>query len=160
MPSSAIETVRAQFKTALETIAGGTYRNTVKEVRESLLTIPGECPAITILFNGKVKFEPKDSACTAWDIYVPFTLVCDVWANTPTGTVSELIKAKDSLLHDITRVLISLYIAEINDASLRWNVVVADGIQSTDVFPIKDNKNKGTFDVYGTIHIRALTTSI
>jgi hypothetical protein len=159
MSVSAIETVRGQFKTALETITTPTYRNDIVEVRESLLTVPGECPTITILFNGKTKLIPLDTAYTAFEITVPFTLVCDIEGDTDTGTTSDLILSKDSLLHDIMRVLIGLCKSQISE-TVRWNIVREDGITSTDVFPIKDSKTKGTFDVSGTIHIRGQGTSL
>jgi hypothetical protein len=157
MSTSYIETVRSALDTELSTIiAGATYRNTVAEVYQQYTpdAIPVR-PAITILF-GEMRLDPKNEKWSLYDVFIPFALACFIQANTDTSAASNLIAAQDSLVHDIFRVITSLYTKNINSTP-KWNIRSDPPVKVSPIFPTEGNT--GEFAITGEIHLRNLSGS-
>lgn len=154
MSVSALETVRAQFKTALEAIvAGSTYRNTVKEVTEDIGVESSRFPSLTLLFTPDFTVTTEDDAWSLYDLHVPFTILCEIKAETSTGTTSNLLSQQDSLIQDVLHCVALNYRDNII-AAVPWNIQSVPNIRITPVYP--SGENKGLFSISGMIHIRNL----
>ena len=158
MSVSYLETVRASWTTELESIiAGATYRNTVQEVYQDMQESFPAYPSIVFMF-GQGKLQAKDSNWALYDLYIPFFIICEIKADTAVTATSTLVAAQDSLLHDVMRVIATLYKKNITAASgPKWNIQNDPPVMFTPVFPT--GENLGEFCVYGTLHIRNLDGS-
>lgn len=151
MSVSKLETVRAQWMTALETIQeGGTYRNTVKKVYQEFPEAIGAYPSLVLSF-GVGEVICGDSAWSIYNVRIPFFITCEISAKTTTGSTSNLVAAQDSLLHDILILIATLNTEHINvDPS--WFVDNEPPLKFTPIFPSGDNT--GEFTVWGTLTVR------
>ena len=160
MSTSALETVRALIVTELKTIdEGATYRNTIHEVYEKANAKVTQYPSVIFLFSPEMTMLPKDTNCTIFDMDVPFSITCAITAYSDTTTASELTAAQDSLVHDIFKLLSSLYQKYIT-SDPRWNLRVDKPIKVTPVIPFNAfGNNDWEFMITGFIHIRNLSSS-
>ena len=158
MSTSYLETVRASWTTELETIvAGATYRNTVAEVYQEMRESFPAYPSIVFLL-GQGTLKAKNDAWSLYDLYIPFFVICEIKADSAVTATSTLVAAQDSLLHDVMRVIATLYTKNITAASgPKWNIQNDPPVMFTPVFPT--GENVGEFVLYGTLHIRNLDSS-
>lgn len=128
-----------------------TFRSTVKKVYKDLPegSLP-EYPSIIFLF-GEMKLQPKDDKWSLYDAHIPFWIVCEIAAPTGTTIDSPLTDEQDMLVHDLLRVIGSLYSKHVN-AIPRWNIQKEPEVAVTPIFPTGDNT--GEFALYGFLHIR------
>lgn len=159
MSTSVLETVRAAFVDNLETIvAGETYRNTVQKVYEDFPPDIPDYPAITFMF-GDGTLKTNDSGWTNYNLEIPFFIVCAISANTSVDASSNMIRAQDSLLHDIMRVVAILNKEHIVPTTgSAWYIANEPTVKFSPIFPTKD-KNEGRFVVDGVVCIKNMTGS-
>ena len=152
--SSAIATVRAAFKADLESIITGVnYSNTVKYVYEDIGIESTEFPSLTLTFLPDTAVKPTDSNWSAYDLEIPFTIICEITSTTAIGTTSNLLSQQDSLVQDILRCISANYKDNIISTPA-WNIKAEPNVRVTPVYPSGDNR--GIFSISGTIHIRSL----
>ncbi|MBE3140882.1 MAG: hypothetical protein IMZ53_09895 [Thermoplasmata archaeon] len=166
MSTSSIETVREEFIDELETINGtGSFRNAIAKVyRDLQMSIP-EHPSITFRFgadpNDVYKFIPTDSNIETFQFTIPFYIVCEFCADSATEySTSPILAAQDSLVHDIHRIVVTLYTKYLNANTPSWHIDDTVPVQTSPCFALTGAENQFAFVVYGDLIIRNLDSGL